>query len=427
MKKASSCLLIGAACLLLFSCFLLFSCRKKDNPPPTPGSASITVTTTSVANIAPTSATSGGNVTSNTALTAVGIIWDTDTTFSAGSQTTQDGATGAFSATMTGLSQATTYYVRAYASTASATYYGNIIQFATSYTLGKYTVTTLAGTGAAGSTDGDAASASFAGPLGVAVDLAGNLYVADGTNKKIRKINTAGMVSTLAVTDGNPQDLVVDSLGNVYVAESTNKILKITSSGAVSTFAGSGSQALKDGTGTSASFFGPVVLDIDDSSNIYVGDSRAFRKITPAAVVTTLATYFTTEFAIAVDHDYNLYESNQLVIDKIDYTGLETSLAGSTAGFADGTGSAAEFGGITELRADQAGNIYAADPANHRIRMITPAGVVTTIAGNATSGSGNGNSAISTFASPIGLAVDKAGNIYVADATNNNIRKISPL
>jgi hypothetical protein len=225
------------------ACLLLFSCKKKDNPPPTPSSpvsVSITVTTTSVANISPTSATSGGNVTSNTALTAIGIMWDTATTFNAGTQTALDGATGAFASTMTGLSPSTTYYVRAYAKTASATYYGNIIQFATTYTLGKYTVTTVAGTGAAGSTDGDTASATFSGPLGVAVDQAGNVYVADGTNKKIRKINTSGIVSTLAVTDGNPQDLVVDSLGNVYVAETTNKILKITPSGAVSTFAGSG-------------------------------------------------------------------------------------------------------------------------------------------------------------------------------------------
>jgi sugar lactone lactonase YvrE len=424
MKKTSSYPLIGAACLLL-----LFSCRKKDNPPPTPPSpdaVSITVTTTSVANIDPTTATSGGNVTSNTTLTAVGIMWDTDTTFSKGLQTTLDGATGAFASTMTGLSPSTTYYVRAYAKTASATYYGQILQFVTTYTLGKYNVTTLAGTGAAGSTDGDAAGASFNGPLGVAVDLTGNVYVADGANKKIRKISTSGVVSTLAVTDGNPQDLVVDSLGNVYVAESTDKILKITPSGAVSTFAGSGGQILKDGTGTAAGFFGPVALDIDDSSNIYVGDNTAFRKITPAAVVTTLTTYFTTNSAIAVDHDYNLYESNQYLIDKIDYTGLETSLAGSTTGFIDATGSAAQFAGITELRADQAGNIYAADPANHRIRMITPAGVVTTIAGNATSGSTSGNSAIATFSSPIGLAIDKDGNIYVADATNNNIRKISP-
>jgi serine/threonine protein kinase, bacterial len=421
MKKALSYLLIGAACFL-------FSCKKKDNPAPT-GLFSVNVVTTPVTNITATTATGGGTVSSSGPLSYVGIMWDTDTTFGTGTETTQEGAAGTFISSMTGLASGATYYVRAYATTLSNTniYYGNIIQFTTNYTPGKYTVTTLAGTGAAGAMDGDTAGATFNGPLGVAVDLAGNVYVADGTNKKIRKINTSGVVSTLAVTDGNPQDVVVDSLGNVYVAESTGKILKITPSGAVSTFAGSGSAGLTDGTGTSASFFGPVVLDIDDSSNIYVGDNKAFRKITPAAVVTTLITHFTTNFAIAVDHEFNLYESNQLLIDKIDNTGVVSSLAGSVAGFADGTGSAAKFSGITELRADQAGNIYVADPLNRRIRMITPAGVVTTLAGNGASGSVNGNSAIATFASPIGLAIDKAGNIYVADAANNNIRKISPL
>jgi hypothetical protein len=426
MKKAFSCLVIGAACFL-FSCFL-FSCKKKDNPAPT-GFFSANVVTTPVTNITATTATGGGTVSSNTPLSYVGIMWDTDTSFSTGTETTLPGAAGTFISSMTGLASGATYYVRAFATTLSNTniYYGNTIQFTTDYTLGKFTVTTLAGTGVAGAMDGDTAVATFNGPLGVAVDLAGNVYVADGTNKKIRKINTSGMVSTLAVTDGNPQDLVVDSLGNVYVAESTDKILKITPSGGVSTFAGSGGPGLIDGTGTAADFNGPVVLAIDDSSNLYVGDYKAFRKITPAGVVTTLTAYFATNFAIAVDNEYNLYESNQLVIDKIDYTGLVSSLAGSVAGFADGTGTAAKFNGITELRTDQAGNIYVADPLNRRIRMITPAGVVTTMAGNGASGSVNGNSAIATFTSPLGLAVDKAGNIYVADAANNNIRKISPL
>jgi serine/threonine protein kinase, bacterial len=215
------------------------------------------------------------------------------------------------------------------------------------------------------------------------------------------------------------------------VAESTVKILKIIPGGQVSTLAGSGTRGTADGTGTAASFNSALTLSIDPAGNLYVGDGTAFRKITPAGVVSTLADYFgatASHAAIAVDNHYNIYETNGLSIIRIDSLGNETHLAGGTQeGHTNGTGAEASFAGLEELRTDVTGNIYATDPVNNNVRMITPAGVVTTLAGTGAVGARNGNSAIATFGSPIGLTPDNAGNIIVCDFGNNIIRKIAPL
>ena len=212
--------------------------------------------------------------------------------------------------------------------------------------------------------DGTGSEAKFYNPRGVATDAFGNVYVADTSNHTIRKITPAGVVTTLAGT-GSVK-------GSIDAAS----------------FIGSA-----DGTGAAARFNSPFGVATDASGNVYVADyaNNTIRKITPAGVVTTLA-----------------------------------GTVGSSRS-ADGTGSEARFGDPTGVTTDAGGNLYVADANNHTIRKITPAGVVTTLAGTAgTSGSADGTGAAARFSNPNGVATDAGGNLYVADANNRTIRKITP-
>jgi VCBS repeat-containing protein len=278
------------------------------------------------------------------------------------------------------------------------------------YTIGVtvYGVTTLAGSGTAGFNDGTGMGAQFNLPVGVAVDSSGNVYVADSSNHRIRKIDSDGVVSTLAGSgtagsvDGtgtaaqfnSPWGVAVDSSGNVYVVDRVNfNIRKITPGGVVTTLAGYANRKGKDdGTGTEALFDAPTGAAVDSSGNVYVADTlnHNIRKITPAGVVSTFA-------------------------------------GSGTAGSADGTGTAAQFHYPCGVAVDSSGNVYVADMENHNIRKITPAGVVSTFAGSGTSGYGDGTSTAAQFNNPTGVAVDSAGNVYVADSKNYRIRKIIPM
>jgi IPT/TIG domain/NHL repeat/GYF domain 2 len=325
-------------------------------------------------------------------------------------------------------------------------------------------VTTLAGTaGASGSADGTGSAARFASPVGVAVDGSGNVYVADFYNNTIRKITPAGVVTTLAGTAGTsgstdgtgsaarfriPYGVAVDSSGNVYVADTYNQtIRKITPAGVVTTLAGTaGSWGSVDGTGSAARFASPVGVAVDGSGNVYVADSgnHTIRKITPAGVVTTLAgtagsvgsadgtgsaAQFNFPRGVAVDGSGNVYVADTNTIRKITPAGVVTTLAGTagTSGSADGTGSAARFYSPRGVAVDGSGNVYVADTFNSTIRKITPAGVVTTLAGTAGSvGSADGTGSAARFDDPSGVAVDGSGNVYVADTWNHTVRKITP-
>ncbi len=174
---------------------------------------------------------------------------------------------------------------------------------------GGFTFTTLAGAPGTvvNSKDGTGTEAQFDAPRGVAIDTAGNVYVGDATNNTLRKVTPAGVVTTLAGTAGSgaptngtgaaarfnePFGVAVDSAGNVYVADaSNNAIRKVTAAGVVTTFAGSGSAGTTDGTGTAARFDEPRGIAIDSSGTLYVADydNHLIRKITSAGVVTTLA------------------------------------------------------------------------------------------------------------------------------------------
>ena len=328
-----------------------------------------------------------------------------------------------------------------------------IIAFITTLiTTAQITVTTFSGS-TQGFADGTGVAAQFNWPVGLAIDAAGNVYVADFNNNKIRKITPTGVVSTLAgsiegFADGtgaaaqfnHPSGVATDAAGNVYVTERNNKIRKITPAGVVSTLAGS-IQGFADGTGAAAQFNAPEGIATDAFGNVYVGDyfNHKIRKITPVGVVSTLAgstqgfadgiggaAQFYCPYGVATDAAGNVYVADLVnqKIRKITPAGVVSTLAGSTLGFADGTGAAAQFHQPEGIAIDTAGNVYVADNQNHKIRKITPAGVVSTLAGS-TAGFADGTVAVAQFNLPSGVATDAMGNVYVADFLNDKIRKIT--
>jgi sugar lactone lactonase YvrE len=262
-------------------------------------------------------------------------------------------------------------------------------------------VTTFAGNIIPGSIDGIGTKASFLGPSGLTIDASGNLYIADTGNNKIRKISPVGVVTTVAGTgvggsvDGDrsqasflaPTDVAVDGSGNLYVADiSNNKIRKINPSGTVSTFAGSGIEGSMDGVGVLASFHYPRNITIDKVGNLYVSEwgSRKIRKISPGGVVTTLAgggnfgvdgtgssASFGLPSGITIDALGNLYiaDTGNNTIRKITSAGVVTTFAGSgVKGSLDGLLSTATFNDIFGITIDHFGNLYVV--ANEKIRKI---------------------------------------------------------
>lgn len=324
-------------------------------------------------------------------------------------------------------------------------------------------VTTFAGNGTKGSNDGLGRIGSFASPYGIAIDSADTMYVADFLNEKIRKIAPDGMVSTFAGT-GNPgstnatgiaasfnrpKGIAVDSDGNVYVSDSGNNLIrKITSAGVVSTLAGlAGTSGSADGTGAAARFYDPRGLVVDSVGNVYVADgsNNLIRKITPAGGVTTVAgssavvggfvdgtgtaARFNSPSGLTLDSGGNLYvvDSFNHRIRKITPAGDVSTFAGSgTPGKADGTGTAASFRNPGAIAVSSNGNFYVADTDNYLIRMITPAGEVTTVAGTGVQGDLDDTGTFASFKSAFGIAVDSKRNIFVADTFGDKIRKITP-
>ncbi len=327
-------------------------------------------------------------------------------------------------------------------------------------------VTTLAGTaGYIGSADGVGSDARFNLPTGVAVDGSGNIYVADSGNDTIRKISPAGEVATLAGLAGisgsvnatgsdarfnDPFGVAVDSSGNVYVGdEGNNTIRKVTLAGVVTTLAGSaGVTGSANGTGSAARFNAPTGVAVDSSGNVYVADNGndTIRMITPAGVVTNLAglaqqagsangtnstARFNTPFGVAVDGSGNVYvaDTDNNEIRMITPAGVVTTFAGSSKAFGsvDGTGGAARFYEPYGVAVDGSGNVYVADYFNYEIRKVTPPGGVTTLAGSAAVfGNADATGSAARFDSPYGVATDTNGNVYVADTLNQTIRKVTP-
>lgn len=326
-------------------------------------------------------------------------------------------------------------------------------------------ISLLAGSiGGLGYLNGTGSEARFAFPSATAVDAAGNVYVADTYSHTIRKISSAGVVSLYAGVPGVrgwgdgaaasatfylPQSLAIDASGNLYVGDAIGAIRKITPSGIVSTFSGADSpsnfQGPVDGTGTAARFCGAGGMVFDAAGNLFVSDTNChtIRKITTSAVVSTVTNFGNTSnpMGIAVDATGNIYVSDvaQKVILKVSATGSFSTLAGSAGvmGSTDGIGSAAHFINPTGLILNAQGNLIVADGAQlfnlaselvvgNTIRQVTPAGVVTTIAGVAgVQGNADGIETAASFRNPTGLSIDPSGNIYISDNMNCTIRKMS--
>jgi hypothetical protein len=318
------------------------------------------------------------------------------------------------------------------------------------------TVSTFAGSGQDLSNDGTGTSANIGAPRDAVFDASGNLYVTDGYHR-IRKITPTGEVTTFAGSgygDDNgtgtsaqfkrPMGMAVDGSGNLYVAEEEGRrIRKITSSGVVSTLAGSGDYDFAEGTGTAAKFRNPTGVVVDASGNVFVADkdNHRIRKIISASgEVTTFAgstegsadgngtaAQFKKPFDAVFDANGNMYVTDESDhrIRKITPAGAVTTFAGSSYGFQDGPGNTAQFQFIKGIAIDGNGNLYVADENSHRIRKITPAGVVSTLAGTGSEGSTDGEGSAAEFRYPTGVAVDASGNVYVADKDNHKIRKIT--
>ena len=329
----------------------------------------------------------------------------------------------------------------------------------------------MAGSGTVGhSGDGGAAlEAQLSSPEGVALDGAGNLYIADRGNHRIRKVDAAGVITTVAGTgtvgysgDGGaataarlngPEGVAPDGAGNLYIADTGNhRIRKVDSAGVIATVAGTGTVGYSGdgGAATAARLNGPAGVAPDGAGNLYIADTsnQRIRKVDSAGVITTVAGSSTTgafggdggaataarlntPAGVALDGAGNLYIADTLSdrIRKVDSAGVITTVAGTgTAGFSGdgGAATAAQLNTPEGVAPDGAGNLYIADKNNHRIRKVDTAGVITTVAGTGTPNFG-GDGGLATAAHlrhPEGVAVDALGNLYIADRSNHRIRKV---
>jgi len=332
-------------------------------------------------------------------------------------------------------------------------------------------ITTIAGTGASGYSGdgGQATSAKFALLNGLIFDAAGNLYIVDGQYSCVRKVNTAGIITTIAGNgtmgysgDGgqataaelsDPTLIAFDAIGNLYIADRLNNLIrKVTTAGIISTIAGNGTLGYSGdgGQATLAALNAPTGIALDVFGNFYIADDQnsRIRKVNTAGIISTIAGNGTAGYSgdggqataaelydpwgITFDAAGNLYitEAGNNVIRKVNTAGIISTIAGTGTGAYSGDGgqaTAAELNQPVGVILDASGNLYFADNQNSRIRMINTSGIISTIAGNGTAGySGDGGQATSAeIKRPWGITFDAAGNLYIADEGNNVVRKVT--
>lgn len=314
---------------------------------------------------------------------------------------------------------------------------------------------------------GQAVLAGLANPLGIATDATGNLYIADQANRRIRKVSPSGIITTIAGTgtfgfsgDGGlataaqlnePQAVAVDNAGNVYIADGFNfRIRKINTSGIITTIAGNGVSGFSGdgGPATAASMGYPVGVAVDASGNVYVADwsNNRIRKITSGGIISTFAGGSSQGFSgdggqaasasldyplsVCVDAAGNVYiaDTGNDRIRKVNASGVISTIAGGNGFFfynnAPATSIAMDY--PVAVTTDVFGNIYLIIENFNRICKINTSGIITTIANSWPNGfSGDGGPAVnSKFDYPKGLAADLTGNLYITDSGNNRTRVI---
>lgn len=327
-------------------------------------------------------------------------------------------------------------------------------------------VTSFVGAGVSGYVDAVGVAAKFNLMSEIAMDASGNIFVPDSYNLVIRKITPDGTVSSFAGSylgygyDNGlgsaakfrlPCGIAIDPQNNLYVSDvSLSHIRKITPQGLVTSFVGwqpgsSSTEQLFDGTKEAANFFAPQGLLFTDG-NLYIADTKndAIRKATPDGVVTTVAgsyrgygmqdgignaASYRLPTGILVNSDGIVFvaDATNNQIRKIGLDGMVSVYAGSgIVGKTEGVSDTARFSNPTNIALDANGNMFVVDTDNHKIRKITPAGIVSTFAGSGVAGFADGVGAAAKFHNPSCIAIDQNGNLFVTDVSNNKIRKITP-
>jgi uncharacterized protein (TIGR03437 family) len=332
-------------------------------------------------------------------------------------------------------------------------------------------ITTVAGTGAVGfaGDGGLATSSAMSAPYSVAVDSSGNLVIADYNNNRIRRVDkTSGNINTIAGTgnvgfggDGSPAPAAIlhlptgvafDSSGNVYLADSLNNRIRKIAGANISTVAGNGglSSSGDSGPATSAQLNTPLGVALDGAGNLYIADSQnnTVRRVSAGGTMSTFAgnsvpgnsgdggaptaAQLNGPQGVAVDGAGSLYIADTLnhKVRKVSGGVISTFAGSGTAGFS-GDGGAATAATLNEpfsVALDAAGNVYIAEFGNSRVRKVDTKGIITTVAGNGISGyGGDGGQATSALLNgPQSVAVDASGNIYIADTANNRVRQVTP-
>lgn len=331
---------------------------------------------------------------------------------------------------------------------------GSILQFSSckedddpkpDYT--NITISTYAGANESGFVDGPLLEARFNFPAVLKFDASDNLFVADRQNYAIRKITPGGIVSTFYQGSSRfrPNGMIFDKQGNLIVSTLAGEIAKFNSDGVKTTLAGTDDPGYVDGNAQDARFQFPTGLAFDGEGNLLVTEpSTAYiRKIAPDGTTTTFVGDGLLEpfregvgreaslgggpwdIALNADGDFlvTLFDDNRVV--KITPAGSVKAFVGrDMEGFEDGTGEVAAFNFLYSVVVDRFGNALVADSGNHAIRLITPEGVVTTIAGNGQRGSVDGAGKVAQFSTPSGIAINSKGEIFVGEREGFTIRKI---